>query len=102
MSKSSPNQVKFDFDYDERMVKTATEVSIMVAPFLTNGLPKESVADLMARIVMLVSKRMNNFVEPPEPMRCHSCDAMVGPKERARVVVCVRCGLEGRSPGSSG
>jgi len=99
---TSRQQLAIDFDYDERHVKVAAEVSIMLAPHLVPHIPKEMLADLAARVVRLVAEKTNKFAEPDELMRCHSCDDLVGPKERARVVVCVRCALTGRSPGSGG
>jgi hypothetical protein len=98
MEPSNRQQLAIDFDYDERHVKAAAEMAILIAPHV----PRKLLADLSARIVALVSKRVSKFVEPKEPMRCHSCDDLVGPDERARVVACVRCALTGRSPGSTG
>ena len=95
-------QLAIDFDYDERHVKAAAELGILISPHLAAHISKATLNDLLARAVALVAKRVNKFEEPEELMRCHSCDNLVGPKERVRAVVCVRCGLTGRSPGSSG
>jgi hypothetical protein len=48
------------------------------------------------------ASRLARYEEPQEDIRCHTCDAPTKPDERARVVVCVRCGLQGGSPGSDG
>jgi len=95
-------QLSIDFEYDERMVKLSVEFALMMMPHLAPGTKAEAVRDLVARMVLLAGKRLDKFAEPPDQMRCHSCDALVGPQERARVVVCVRCGLTGRTPGSTG
>lgn len=96
------HQLTIDFDYDERVVKLATEFAIMMAPHLALGTSKATVNDLSARMALLAAKRVNRFEEPKEPMRCHTCDALVAPADRTRVVVCVECGFSGGSPGSDG
>ena len=95
-------QLKIDFEYDDRVPRLALEVGIMVAPHLAPGTTREQSANLAARIAKLAAKRLEKHEEPREPIRCHTCDVETKPDERARVVVCVRCGLEGGSPGSRG
>jgi uncharacterized paraquat-inducible protein A len=95
-------QLKIDFDYDDRLPKLALEVGIMLAPHLAPGTTRETSSNLAARISKLAAQRLARHEEPEETIRCHSCDAPTKPDERARVVVCVRCGLRGGSPGSGG
>jgi hypothetical protein len=95
-------QLAIDFEYDERVVNLAAEFAIMMMPHLAPGTKSESTKVLAARMALLAGKRLDKFVEPPEQMICHTCDAKVGPDERARVVVCLPCGLRGGSPGSDG
>jgi hypothetical protein len=104
MSNSDDNrrQLTIDWEYDDRVVMLAAEFAIMMAPHLASGTKTETVKALAAKMALLAGKRLDKFVEPPELMICHSCDAKVGPKERARVVVCVKCALSGGSPGSDG
>lgn len=92
---------QIDFDYDGRTPRLAQEVAIMLAPHLP-GTTKEAALELAARIATLAEKRYKEAFEPVDPMRCHTCDEMTIPKTRVRVVVCPRCALEGRTPGSSG
>lgn len=94
-------QLKIDWDYDDRAERLSMEFAIMITPHLAPGTPREKARDLAVRLALLACKRVSSHVEPPEPMRCHSCDALVGPDERARVVACVRCAMRG-SPGSDG
>jgi hypothetical protein len=95
-------QMTLDWEYDDRLVTLAAEFGIMMSPLFASGTTSEQAKALAARMALLAGKRLDKFAEPPEMIRCHSCDALVGPKERARVVVCVRCGLGGASPGSDG
>ena len=97
-----PNQLKIDFDYDDRLPQLALEFGIMLAPHLAPGIPREKTAALTARLAKLAAQRLARHDEPAGEIRCHSCDALTKPDERARVVVCVRCALEGGSPGSGG
>ena len=101
-SGSNRQQLTLDWEYDDRVVTLAAEFGVMMSPLFASGITSEQVKALAARMALLAGKRLDKFAEPPELMRCHSCDALVGPKERARVVVCVRCGLQGSSPGSDG
>lgn len=108
-SKVPRPQLQIDFDYDDRAVRLALEISVMLAPhvFLGEdrpGRPEQKIAlrDLSTRIALLALQRARTFVEPAEKMLCHSCDAGVGPDERVRVTVCHRCAFEGGTPGSSG
>ena len=96
------NQLKIDFEYDDRVERLATEFGIMLSPHVPPGTPMETVKTLAGRLAMLASRRLAKFEEPMEPIRCHSCDHPTKPDERARVVVCGRCALEGASPGSDG
>jgi hypothetical protein len=98
----SRNQLKIDFEYDDRVERLATEFGIMIIPHLPPGTPRESVKTLAGSLAMLASRRLARFEEPKEPIRCHSCDCMTMHDERARVVVCARCALEGSFPGSDG
>jgi len=95
-------QLKIDFDYDDRLPKLALEVGIMLAPHLSPGTTREASVNLAARVVKLCARRLARHEEPEEVIRCHTCDAPTRPDERARVVVCVRCALQGGSPGSDG
>jgi predicted lipoprotein len=95
-------QLKIDFEYDDRLPKLALEVGIMLAPHLAPGTTRETTSNLAARVVKLAAQRLARHEEPAEEIRCHSCDAPTKSDERARVVVCVRCGLRGGSPGSGG
>ena len=98
----SRNQLKIDFEYDDRVERLATEFGIMLSPHVPPGTLMETVKTLAGRLAMLASRRLAKFEEPMEPIRCHSCDHPTKPDERARVVVCGRCALEGVSPGSDG
>jgi uncharacterized paraquat-inducible protein A len=95
-------QLKIDFEYDDRLPRLALEVGIMLAPHLSPGTTRDTSSNLAARISKLAAQRLAKYEEPQEEIRCHSCDAPTKPDERARVVVCVRCGLQGGSPGSDG
>ena len=95
-------QLAIDFEYDDRVVTLAAEFAVMMAPLLAPGTKSETAKALAARMAVLAGKRLDKFAEPSELMICHTCDATVGPKERARVVVCIKCGLGGGSPGSDG
>jgi len=96
------SQLKIDFEYDDRVERLAAEFGIMLIPHVPPGTPREAVKTLAGRLAMLASARLKKFDEPRELIRCHSCDHMTKPDERARVVVCSRCALEGSSPGSDG
>jgi len=95
-------QMVIDFEYDDRVVKLALEIAIMMTPHLSPGMTTAQVTVLATKMAWKASKSMDKFAEPSEKLRCHTCDAMVGPKERARTVVCLQCGLTGGSPGSDG
>jgi hypothetical protein len=96
------NQLKIDFEYDDRVERLATEFGILLVPHVPPGTTTEAVKTLAGRLAMLAARRLERFEEPREPIRCHSCDHPTKPDERARVVVCGRCALEGASPGSAG
>ena len=96
------NQLKIDFAYDDGVERLATEFGIMLIPHVPSGTPRETIKTLAGRLAMLASVRLKKFDEPKELIRCHSCDCMTKHDERARVVVCSRCALEGASPGSDG
>ena len=96
------SQLKIDFEYDDRVERLATEFGLLLIPHVPPGTPRETVKTLAGRLAMLASVRLKKFEEPRELIRCHSCDHMTKPDERARVVVCSRCALEGASPGSDG
>jgi hypothetical protein len=98
----SRNQLKIDFAWDDRVEKLAIEFGILLVPYVSTGTPMETVKTLAGRLAMLAAKRLEKFEEPKEPIRCHSCDYPTKPDERARVVVCGRCALEGASSGSGG
>lgn len=95
-------QAKIDFDYDDRLPKLALELALMLTPYLAPGTPRETAKELALRLAKLASKRMDEQGEPAELIRCHTCDALTKPDERARVAVCVRCALAGGSPGRDG
>ena len=99
---SDAGQLVIDFDYDDRTVRLASEFAVMLAPHLASGTTKEAVKVLTSRLAVLAGKRYSEFGEPPEPIRCHTCDEMTIPKTRVRVAVCLRCSFEGRSVGSMG
>jgi hypothetical protein len=95
-------QLLIDFCCDERSQGLARELAIMVAPYLAPGTTTEMTKNLASRMALLAEKRFNDFREPPEPIRCHTCDEMTTIGNRMRVAVCNRCSLEGRSVGGSG
>ena len=97
-----PGQLSIDFEYDDRVVRLAAELAIMVAPHVAPGTKAETVKVLTDRMAILAGKRFAKLNEPDEPIRCHTCDEMTVPKNRVRVAVCLRCSFEGRSVGSSG
>lgn len=99
---SGAGQISIDFDYDERTVRLATEIAIMLTPHVSPGTPRENVRGLADRIAKLAEKRYKDAWEPTCEIRCHTCDEMTVPKTRVRVVVCPRCSLHGSTPGSSG
>lgn len=96
------DQVKIDFEYDDRVPTLAAEFGILLALRLVTGTTTEETKRLAARLALLAAKRLSRLDEPEEPIRCHSCDAETGPEERVRVAVCLRCSLQGGSPGSDG
>lgn len=102
MSKNQQTQLPIDFEYDARVATLATELAIMMRPHLSLDTPQKVVIDLASRMAILASKRISKFEEPKEPMRCHTCDIPTNPADRVRVVVCIRCGFNGGSPGCSG
>jgi hypothetical protein len=95
-------QTTLDFEYDDRVVKLALEIAIMITPFMESGMTTSKITALATKISWKAAKTLDKFAEPSEKMRCHTCDAMVGPKERARTVVCLQCGMTGGSPGCDG
>jgi hypothetical protein len=95
-------QIAIDFDYDERTVRLATEIAIMLTPYLSPGTPRDTARGLADRVAKLSEKRYKDAWEPTCEIRCHTCDAMTTQKTRVRVVVCPRCSLHGSTPGSSG
>lgn len=96
------DQLKIDFDYDDRAERLALEFGIMLVPLLPPGTPRERTRELAGRMAVLASKRLAKSEEPRDLIPCHSCDYMTKYDERVRVVVCARCAMEGRSPGSDG
>lgn len=99
---SPAGQVALDFDYDERSVRLAAEVAVMLVPYLAPGTKTETVKALAGRVAMLATRSLKYAWEPEEDIMCHLCDAATTPKTRVRIVVCPRCSLEPRSPGSRG
>lgn len=95
-------QLKIDFEYDDRAERLALEFGIMLVPILPPGTSRERIKELAGRMAVLASKRLAKSGEPRDLIPCHSCDYMTKHDERARVVVCTRCAMEGRSPGSDG
>jgi hypothetical protein len=95
-------QMALDLDYDERSVKLAGQIAIMMAPHLATGTKAEVAKALAARISMLATRTLKYEWEPQEPIRCHLCSEQTEPKFRVRVVVCPRCSAEPRVPGSTG
>lgn len=91
-----------DLDYDDRVRSLALEIAIVLAPRLAPGTTRESATLLAERVALLSWERLKYAREPEEPVRCHTCDEMTLPKTRARVAVCPRCALEGRSAGARG
>jgi hypothetical protein len=101
-SPTAPGQLKIDFDYDDRIERLAKEYGIMLVAHVAPGTTRETVKNLADRLAILAGKRLAKYEEPREEIRCHSCDVPTKHDGRARVVVCVRCAMEGRSPGSGG
>jgi hypothetical protein len=96
-------QLAIDFEYDERTVRLATEVAIMLTPYMAPGTPRDDVRSLAERIAKLSERRFKDAWEPKEAILCHTCDeATTVPGNRVRVAVCNRCSLDGSTPGSSG
>lgn len=95
-------QVAIDFEFDDRVPRLAKEIALVLVPHVSSDVSTESLRRLAERVAMLAGERLRHAWEPAEPMRCHTCDRLVGPRERVRVVVCARCSLEGGSPGSAG
>jgi hypothetical protein len=96
------DQLKIDFEYDDRLSGLALEFGIILAPHLAPGTTREAAAALTARLAKLAARRLRVDVEPREDVGCHTCGAPTKPGERVRVAVCVGCGLRGGSPGSGG
>jgi hypothetical protein len=96
------DQLKIDFEYDDRLPGLALEFGIVMAPHLAPGTTKEAAMGLAARLAKLAERRLRKHEEPREEIRCHSCGSPTKPDERARVAVCVRCALQGAAPGSGG
>jgi hypothetical protein len=94
------DQVKIDFEYDDRLPGLALEFGIVLAPRLAPGTTREEAAALTARLAKLASRRLRVDAEPREAIRCHSCDAPTEPGDRVRVAVCTRCAARGGPPGS--
>lgn len=99
---SPGGQIVIDFDYDERTVRLATEIAIVLTPYLAPGTTRETVQLLAERVTKIAEKRYKDAWEPACEIRCHTCDEMTLPKNRVRVAVCLRCSLHGCTPGSSG
>jgi hypothetical protein len=97
-----PGQLALDLDYDERVARLAREVAIVVAPHLAPGTKTEAAKLLAERVAMLAWQRLKYEWEPPDAIRCHTCDELTYPKNRVRVAVCPRCSAEGRAAGSRG
>lgn len=95
-------QITIAYDYDERTARLATEIGIMLTPYLLPGTPRETVQNLATRIALVSEKRFKDVWEPACEIRCHTCDDMTVPKTRTRVAVCLRCATQGSTPGSSG
>lgn len=95
-------QLKIDFEYDDRAERLALEFGIMLVPLLSPGTSCERIKELAGRMAVLASRRLVRSEEPRDLIPCHSCDYMTKYDERVRVVVCTRCAMEGRSPGSDG
>ncbi len=98
----SAGQISIDFEYDERTARLAAEIAIMITPYLSPGTPKETAKGLAERVALVAEKRYKDAWEPACEIRCHTCDEMTSPKTRVRVVVCPRCSMEAKTPGSSG
>lgn len=99
----SQGQLAIDFEYDERTVRLATEVAIMLTPYVAPGTPRDNVRLLAERIAKVAEKRYKDAWEPKEGIRCHTCDDMTTvPGNRVRVAVCNRCSVTGATPGSDG
>ena len=93
---------QIDFDYDGRTPRLAQEIAIILAPHVGEGKAKDLTKELASRIAILAERRYKDVYEPADPIRCHTCDVETLPKTRLRVAVCLRCAVEGRTPGSSG
>ncbi len=96
-------QLHIDFEYDERTVRLAAEIAIILTPRLPPGTSSDDIRELGRRLALLAEQRYKDAWEPKEPIRCHTCDEMtIVPANRVRVAVCHRCSVLGRSAGSSG
>jgi hypothetical protein len=96
-------QLAIDFEYDERTVRLATEICLMLTPYLAPGTTRESARVLAERVTKVAEKRYKDNWEPKEAIRCHTCDDVTTvPGNRVRVAVCNRCSINGATPGSSG
>jgi len=95
-------QLAIDFDYDERTARLATEIALMITPYVAPGTPRERVRELADRVARTAERRYKDAWEPSELIRCHTCDAETTQKDRVRVVICPRCSMEGSTPGSRG
>ena len=101
-SSVAPGQLRLDFEWDDRIERLSQEYGIMLAAYVAPGTPRETTANLAARMALLAGKRLEKHEEPREEIRCHSCDASTKYNERVRVVMCIRCATEKGSPGSDG
>jgi hypothetical protein len=107
-------QLKIDFDVDDRVEELAHDLVAELASScsdLKDGhsgqmhkvLPEgDSLLAMTARMASAAYRKFAKHEEPQEVIRCHQCDAATRHDERVRVVVCVRCALDGGSPGSDG
>jgi hypothetical protein len=96
------SQLKLDFEYDDRAERLALEFGIMLVPLLDPGTSRERIKGLAGRMAMLAARRLAKFEESRDPIPCHMCDHPTKHDERARIVICTRCAMEGNTPGSDG
>jgi uncharacterized paraquat-inducible protein A len=82
--------------YDDRVPRLSAEIAHILR-IEDLRIEKTRIKGLADQLAKLASRRLV-FEEPDDQMRCHTCDAIVPPKERVRVAVCLRCASEVISP----
>jgi len=96
------DNLTLDFEYDSRSPLLTKKFELMLLPKMPPGMTRTEIRNLATRLALQAAKDLAKYPEPQEPIRCHTCDEEVGPRDRVRVVCCPRCAYEGGSPGSDG